>query len=335
MALSPLAIQAGLVMPGASAYALAAASLTPVVTLPYEPLATYDWVFGTDYADLSDLVAGAKLQQNVGLSITAGGAGYEASGPLAFSGGGATAQATGIWFATGGAITGAYLTSPGAGYTSAPAVAAVSSAGTGATITAALGGTGALGTSSIVLPATVKTGLITPATETADQTVCAVVRVNKSAPSSNAGILFGTLFNGTLPGGVSPGSGLFLQGATAGVPGYCATTRPGSAAAVSAPAGVADGAFAFVAMSEAAGGGRIVYWGGPASTTYTATQAKTMLAAPPKIGLGQVYYNQTGYAQEIAELIYIPRSTTVADLDAIYARSKARMAARPSPIAVY
>ncbi|MGC5795900.1 hypothetical protein [Sphingomonas sp. NFX23] len=334
---APIAIQAGLVMPGASAYALTAASLTPVITLPYEQLASYNWVFGTDSSDLSDLISGAKLQQNIALALNGNnGSGYEASGVLEFTGGGATTQATGMWFATAGAISGVYIISPGAGYVTAPTVKAITSSGTGAVVTATLGGSGALGTSSIVLSAASGTGLITPVTESRDQTLCAVIKVNKSSSGAgNPSPVFGTLFAGSSPSGLSGGSGLFLQGTNATIPGYVATTRPGSAIAASAPAGVADGGYAFVAMSEATAGDRLVYWGGPAPTTYTAKQAKNMLATPPKIAIGQGYYAGTGFGLEIAELICIPRSTTASELDAVYARSKARMAARPTPVAVY
>ena len=332
MALGPLVIQAGITMPGASAYALAAADLSPVVTAPFEPLASYDWVFGAEYPDFSDAITGTKLQPNLRLAITNGGTGYEASGPLLFTGGGATTPATGIWFATNGVIGGAYLTSPGAGYTSNPAVAAQTSAGTGSTITAVIGAAATLSANSLILPTSSTGGLILPVTETLDQTICAVVRVAKNPANAAVSILFGTLFQSAANiGGLSAGSAMFLEGAN----GYRTTTRPGSVASVGAPAGVADGGYAFVALSEAPGGGRVVYWGGPASTVYTATQVKTMAATPPKIALGPAYYGVPSYAHELAELIYIPRATTAAELDAVYARSKARMAARTSPIIVY
>jgi len=325
MAISTIAIKAGLVMPGASAFSLTPSQLVPLVPPPSEPLASYHWAFGTDYPDLADLISGAKLQPAIRLAINAGGSGYEASGPLAFSGGGATQQATGIWFATGGVITGAYVTSPGAGYTSAPAVTATTSSGTGATLTTTLGGLGTLNTASLTVPPAFGSGLVTPATERADQTICAVIKVNKSPPASNVGVVFGTLFNSSTvnTGGVATGSGLFLQSS-----GYAVTTRPGGASAVAPPAGVADGGYAFVALSEATGGGRIAYWGGSAPTVYTATQVKSLVATPPKVAIGNTYYNATGNTHEFAELIYIPRSTTQAELDAIYARSKARMSER-------
>jgi len=330
MALGPLVIQAGITMPGASAYALSPADLSPVVTPPFEPLASYDWMFGADYGDLSDAISGAKLQQDIGLSVTTAGSGYETSGALVFSGGGATTQATGLWFSTGGAITGVYITSPGAGYVSAPTVTAATSSGTGAVITPTLGGVGSLGSNSIILPTGGGKGLLTPVSDSQDQTMCAVIKVNKNPTGSGIGVVFGTLFTNSNPtGGVNAGSGLFLQGSV----GYQTTIRPGGGSVTDEPTGISDGAFAFVALSEAPAGSIITYWGGPAPTVYTKTQVKTVAPVPPKLALGQGYYLNTGFSLEVAEFMIIPRATTQAELGVVYARSKARMAERG--IAVY
>ena len=336
MALSPIAIQAGLVMPGASAYALGAANLSPVITLPYEYRASHHWIFGTDYSDYTDLIAGEQLQPKPHVAITGGGSGYEATGALVFSGGGASEQATGIWFAPAGAITGCYITSPGKGYTSAPTVVAATSTGSGATFNSAFIGSNTLDINSVTTPATAYSGLITPITDAADQTLCAVLKVNKDGAGSNLSTIFGTTFQGTTNlGGTAAGAGIFQQGNGAGLSPYSTRLQPGAVSSTAAPAGASDGDYVFLALSMAAAGTWLTYWGGPSTTVYTASQVRTMLATPPKIALGQSYYGTDGYAQEFAEFFYIPSAMTEGELDSIYAASKARMAARPSPVVVY
>ena len=120
--------------------------------------------------------------------------------------------------------------------------------------------------------------------------------------------------------------------------GYSMLTRPGSNVAAAAPSSVSDGQFMFVSMVHKSDGTRYTYFGGSGGHTIItpANQLKGIAPTPLKYAVGNGYYPGGFFGPvEVAEFIHIPYSVTLATLDAIYARSAARMSARPTPISVY
>jgi hypothetical protein len=177
-------------------------------------------------------------------------------------------------------------------------------------------------------------GLITPITETADETIGIVLNIRKSG--ANIRTLCGTLvFSGAY---TVYGSGPFIITPATGV--YTLSTRGPGNLEMGAPAGAADAQYVFLAYSHKADGTRIAYWGGPAATVYnSAGAAKTLPAATSalKHAIGNEYYSSASFylATEVAKYFYIPRATTQAEMDTAYARAKVRMAARPTLVTVY
>jgi hypothetical protein len=155
-------------------------------------------------------------------------------------------------------------------------------------------------------------GLITPITETADETIGIVLNIRKSG--ANIRPLCGTLvFSGAY---TAYGSGPFIITPATGV--YTLSTREPANLAMGAPAGAAGAAgaqYVFLAYSHKADGTRIAYWGGPAATVYNnAGAAKTLPAATSalKHAIGNGFYSSASFslATEVAEYFYIPRATT-------------------------
>lgn len=336
MAFYPVVNRASLVMPGASAYALGLADLEPFVATTAETFATHHWLFGSDYPDLADLLGGEKLQQTAPITVTAAGAGYETTGALAFEGGGSGASGMkGIWVANAsGGIASAYITALGSGYTSIPAITAVSATGSGATMTMARGAAPTINVSSITTASGIRNGLIAPIPDSRDETVCAVVKAVRSG--SPGQVLWGTAVNDSR---YVNGSMVYNDRSSAAT--YKTLTRARSAFSGDAPAGALHGTYMFVAMTHKSSGERILYYGGPVPTVYTQpalpAAVKSIAASPLPIGLGNAYYTDNNFAAsvECAELIRFGRGLSIDDLAAVYGRSKARMAARPSPIAVF
>lgn len=326
MAINPLLLQAGITMPGASAFALAATDLTPVVAAPFEPLATYNWVFGADNADLADAVSGARLRRNVALAIGAGGTGYEASGNLTFSGGGATIHATGIWFASGGVINEVLVTSPG-DYTSSPTVAVQTATGTGAAVTGTLQAAPALAANYLTIADNARNGLLTSIPDSTEDTEIAIFQIEPDATSSQ--FVFGNFPSG---GSYSLFGGAFYQQNTTSD--FFTNDRNGGGPnAVARPAAMVAGTWAFAAVVHKADGTRYVWWGAPAPSTVNLSNFVRKLpatTAPLKKAIGNAYYMAGGFAKgvKIAEYMYLPKAATAAELGAIYTRAKERQANR-------
>lgn len=319
MPIYPTVSQAGIVMPGASAHALALADLSPVLANPsVEPFASHHILFGADNVAMVDGVTGQAAQRNIIITIGAGGAGYEASGPLAFAGFNGSVPPVGLWFATNGAVTSAIITSPGVGNTVAGAATATTATGTGATFNVAIGSAPVVNAASVATAGGGYNGLMLPSVDSIDETLIVVHR----RVSSNMQMVVGTLSN-QAPYATAYGAQLLGQAT------YTLTTRPGAGASVAAPGATGD--WLFAAISHRATGDRLVFYGGAAPTTYTpAAQIKGVPAAPVRHAIGNCYFYDNAYrfAVEVAEYIRIPRGCSAVDLAVIYARSKARLAAR-------
>lgn len=165
---------------------------------------------------------------------------------------------------------------------------------------------------------TLNTGLASPHADAAEQTVIAVFR--HRAASVNAG-LFGA-------GGanVADGGHVVLQ---QGAGTYFNTTRPGTAAAITLPSGVANNDWLFLAISHSALGtaGRRTFVGGADASSFAAV---TKAVAGRNIALGNGYLAPASYptGTEFAEFIVFPTALSEAAMKAVYERSQGRLSPR-------
>jgi|GEM_PF-5440801 len=312
----PIVTQAGLVMPGASGYALPKASLKPIIKTPMEPWADYHWVFGSGNPTFVDLVQGAQLQRNFLLTLV-GGAGYEANGTFTMSNGG-----SGVWFSTGGAISSAYVTSRGTLITAdspaMPTVTINTTQGSGGNITVSLAPAPTQNAKSIVTTGSsgVAAGLLTPIPDASSDTVCIVAKIT----TGSSMMVMGTL--NSSGGYAGYGAAIFQGGSLS----YSLTTRTKTADVLGAPAGAANGNFVFIGMSHKADGSRTAFIGGPTPVPIAAlaNQVKTLPSALPPLlhGIGNCYYPTFATQIEAVEYFHVPGYCTTADFADLYARCK-------------
>jgi hypothetical protein len=166
--------------------------------------------------------------------------------------------------------------------------------------------------------------LLTPWADSAVQTICMVVR----RPTVAADAFFAGAQTTVAGDG---GSGIFYQQSLAATARF--STRPfaGGAFFANWPANVPAGAFAFLAYSEeyASGMKRTALIGGGAASTLVDGSAKTVGVSTRKIAIGNGYYGTFTGSADVAEFIYYPgRALTEAEMQAVYLRSKDRMASR-------
>lgn len=160
-------------------------------------------------------------------------------------------------------------------------------------------------------------GLKTPYHDTAAQTVTAVVRFNTIVGA--AAIVFGALTqNSTEGGGLAYWNPTNLIALTRGITSSAVKVRP---------AGIADGVWAFVALSQSPTS-RTLMLGG--ATPVTTAGVKTATTIGKKVSLGNAYYNVDGWrqGQHANELAYFNRALSIPEMEAVYARAKVRAARR-------
>ncbi|MGX9965549.1 hypothetical protein ACVFYP_19640 [Roseomonas sp. F4] len=167
--------------------------------------------------------------------------------------------------------------------------------------------------------------LLTPKLDSLQQTLCMVVR--RPAPGAN------TILGGSLR--FADGSGSSLHVTTSAT--ELRSSIGGAFIAQAWPAGIAVGDWMFVALSESlaseVAGDRhaIQHIGGAAPVVAAMPAGRTLSSGGGRVALGNAYYNNSSWitgAPAIAEPIVYDRAVSAEELLAIYARSKARMAAR-------
>lgn len=164
-------------------------------------------------------------------------------------------------------------------------------------------------------------GLTMETNESTDQTFCAVVRVSNLATNKN--VILGTAQTG-------PSAGSMLHTQADGKFNYFGYRASGSTAIEITPPSPND-KWWFVAAIESSVGSVLnatLYVGGVSSTAVVAATAKAV--SSNKMAIGNGYFPDATYDDDIdiAEAILFSDVLTIAELDAVYERSKARLAAR-------
>ncbi|MEG3152988.1 hypothetical protein U1769_24105 [Sphingomonas sp. ZT3P38] len=295
----------------------------PMLPTDAETSAHAHWLFGVDNPTDLDLISGQKMRRHIVTpTITAGGSGYTTA-TVAVTGGGGTG-ATAVAVLSSGAVSRIYFTSYGSGFTSNPTLT-ITGDGTGATATAALGGLATRSGSTIITPITGWNGLHSGVPELPEQTVWGIFKYDTTA---GVRALMGTASNktGETGGWVLLASAANIQIITNGI--------SGSAVGVTKPAWT-NGDFVFIAVRHVAGTETVLSGLGNALTLNTRAGTKDATATPARdIGLGPTYYGMATAAGVYAEFGVIDYAMSDAEILAVYLRSRARLAARPTPITV-
>jgi hypothetical protein len=162
--------------------------------------------------------------------------------------------------------------------------------------------------------------LISPFDDSFQQTICAVLQRPQADMDR---IIFGSMQSS------QKGSGCFGRNGTASL---SVRVFNNARRDITWPADLAPGMWFFAALSEDFVNARtaIAYLGGAAANAGTEAGDKLLSDGPAKIALGNAYYSRFSapIATPLAEFVYWPTVKSVSDLNGIYTRSKARMAAR-------
>lgn len=170
--------------------------------------------------------------------------------------------------------------------------------------------------------------LLTDMTDAAAQTVVVILKRPVLPINSEVQILAGAI-DTVGSGAASTGSGIYVQGTTSasltlnirGGSGLLLTTAPGA---------VGDWTMvAFGEQSDATSLAGTSYAGGAATNKTTSWPGVAKRVSTRKIAIGNGYYGSGVIsALSIAEVLLYDRALSVAELDAVYARAKVRMASR-------
>lgn len=160
--------------------------------------------------------------------------------------------------------------------------------------------------------------LLTPYDDALAQTMCIVIQ--RPAAGGNK-IICGAFRD------ESEGSGIYQAGSTTTGPKMRVWNH--SAMDIAWPSGLDVGEWCFLALSEnfPTAKEEKSYIGGQTATQVTTGTSKTPATTETKIAIGNAYFN-TYSAQtdvNVAEFIYFASALSVAQLDAVYARSRTRM----------
>lgn len=181
--------------------------------------------------------------------------------------------------------------------------------------------------SSVVVPAW-GGALVSDIADDVNATICAVIKRPTQSLSTHGVIVFGSFSQVSWQNG----SGLSIPN------GASLLTVQYGAAPVQASVlwgAIAQGDYVFVAMSEQLAADSdpkqtLLYIGGGNKSTTPSSTARTASIAR-KVAFGNAAFDNASYKAvglEIAEAIVFANPLTVAELDAVYARSKIRMAGR-------
>ncbi|WP_406737092.1 sialate O-acetylesterase [Thioclava sp. GXIMD4215] len=174
-------------------------------------------------------------------------------------------------------------------------------------------------------------GLKTPLAETAQMTLCAVIRNPSSDPST---VYFGTLGSNTSLGEGFNGAGLFDNGAASALYLNQKNDAGGNTLMpLATPTPFVENGWNFVAMVlDAASMSAYLHDG---TAAQFATQAIARATPTGKaIAIGSRYYTGISDAVDVAEFLVYDRALSETELEALAARSTARLAARGITIGV-
>lgn len=285
------------------------------ITGTAEPLAAAHWRFGTANPTLADLKTGAQLARTMSATVV-GGSGYTVAPTV-------TASDGSTWVATvaAGAVTGVACTVPTVG-TGTPTLS-FGGPGTGASATVTRTAAPTINASSLTLGAGGRgNGLSLPLLGTASQTVCMVV---KKAVAGSAQLVLSTSDSS-----ITTGCAFWKSSSTNN---YLARAAgmgsEGTGVVLGSPG--SDGDWLFMAFTfDAANGRRTLI--GPSTTS---TTAGTHVPANIPLAIGNANFSGfSSVALEVAEVMVFQTALSATEMTTIYARSKANLAALPTPITV-
>lgn len=302
----------------ASGYTIDRMLLEPVAGKA-ETLATAHWIPGLT-GNLLDLKSSRPLCRQMAGTVTAGGSGYTTAPTV-------TASDDSLWTATvsAGAVTSLRCTRHSSG--SAVPTLTFGGPGTGATATVARQPAPTIGANSLTVAAATGAGkglIAQGITDSATQTLVAVYK--KPIDVGGGVVVFGTA-NANTP---STGSMLWHSNTTADQFARSAGMDAGGAVNVGSPGSPGDWLWAGVSYKPSTG--RATRLSGGTTTSTAGTKTPGIV----EIALANAW--NTGFSNavnlEVAEFIVFPTALTAAEMEAVYLRSKARLAALTSPVAV-
>jgi len=173
----------------------------------------------------------------------------------------------------------------------------------------------------VVVAGGLNTGLLSDLADGTERTLCAVIKI----PDLSSYI--GAAVAGNV--GTSDGFGMFVH-KSSGQYGILPLVRGGTGITGDTFAGLNVGDYVFMAISYTQTGSNKLnkFFGGKLSSSITSATAKT--ASAVKMAFGNIAYSTSSYHAplEISEGILYDRALSLAEIAAVYARSKTRMATR-------
>lgn len=289
------------------------------------------WIFGTDFPDLSDLITGRKLAQNLTLGSVTGGSGYTYANVVITGGGGTGMKATAV--VSGGAVTRVYITDYGQDYYYEPIFTIVGD-GTGAAVNSVtLAGIPTLTANSMQPAGIPSSGLRTSIKDTLVETLWVVAQYDPTATASGNGDFFGNFPN-------NPDTGGFLfwfQNTSEGAPGFRSNPRLTNGGSNYSPnlvptnPGINSGDWFFAALRSSTvtenvfiGKGGALTESAPAAGTYPKSP---IIPDTRVISLGGTNANHN-IQVPFAEFGIFDYALSDTEIAALFARATARMAAR-------
>lgn len=295
---------------------ISASDLTPLVARGLPPVDAY-WLLNNSNPNLLDYTGATRLVRARVPAITAGGTGYTTAPTVAITGGGGTGMAA-TAITNGSAVTGLTFTNLGTGYTSNPTVGFSGGGGTGAAATITLGTAPTFGQSNITTAAGGRHGLLTPYLDSANYTMAAVFQHSTTAGDQ---MVMGTMDTG------AGGESLYYAGGGTGS--LSARTRPGAAAVLTLPPGIANGSWMFAALSYdlATQTRKTTLMQAGVQYTTSIVQAKTLATPQRQVAIGNGWYASHPAATAAAIFAYAARALTVGEISTLYTRAVADCAA--------
>lgn len=173
----------------------------------------------------------------------------------------------------------------------------------------------------VVVAGGLNSGLLSDLADGTERTLCAVIKI----PDLSSFV--GSNVAGNV--GTSDGFGMFVH-KSSGAYGILPIVRGGTGITGDTFAGLAVGDYVFLAISYTQTGSNKLnkFFGGKLSSSITSATAKT--ASAVKMAFGNIAYSTSTYHSplEISEGILYDRALSLAEIAAVYARSKQRMATR-------
>ncbi|HEJ8622425.1 TPA: hypothetical protein SMK09_004293 [Klebsiella michiganensis] len=173
--------------------------------------------------------------------------------------------------------------------------------------------------SAVVIPGVASgfNGLNTEFNDSNLMTMCAVIKYTGAATQLLLGVNTGT-----------QGECIYMSGASAMTHLVRNASGASVTTAIPVPTGLAVGKYIFIAYSR--NGDNLISLIGGASTQVNLTNSVKTAATTTKVGPGNTAYNTNGYSKEleIVECLYKAGSSTLSELQTVYANAKARCALR-------